>query len=251
MGDELMAAGEAAALRGSRAERVGILDAKGQRRWHEVWDLCPDVAPPSEATPLLLRNAGNARPYIDYSRSTPKRWCWQAYTPKPARLALPRDLVAFAQPWAGSVVIEPNMKAKASPAKDWGWDRWQQLVALRPDVKWLQLGMSTARLLRGVRHCNTRSFAHALAVLSVARAAVLQEGGLHHGAAAVGCPAVVIFGGFIAPWVTGYPSQVNLFTGGEPCGWRRVCPHCAEAMAKIPPQLVAQHLDTLLETPRA
>jgi hypothetical protein len=55
-----------------------------------------------------------------------------------------------------------------------------------------------------------------------------------------------VFGGFISPRQTGYPQQVNLFTGGEPCGRRLPCPHCARAMQLIEPEHVASHALRLL-----
>jgi len=51
----------------------------------------------------------------------------------------------------------------------------------------------------------------ALAVkLSSYKAIVCTEGGVHHLAAAVGTPAVVLFGGFISPEWTGYQYQFNV-----------------------------------------
>lgn len=70
---------------------------------------------------------------------------------------------------------------------------------------------------------------------------VTTEGGLHHAAAIFGIPAVVIYGGYISPRQTGYDGQVALFEGGEPCGWRKPCPHCAAAMGKIEPERVFEH----------
>jgi len=59
------------------------------------------------------------------------------------------------------------------------------------------------------------------------------EGGLHHGAAAVGTPAVVIFGGYIHPTTTGYAAHVNLFGADEACGNTTECQHCKLAMDAI------------------
>lgn len=59
------------------------------------------------------------------------------------------------------------------------------------------------------------------------------EGGMHHGSAAVGIPAVVLFGGFIHPRTTGYESHANIFTGGRACGSIKPCAHCRQAMLAI------------------
>lgn len=249
MGDELMAAGEAGRVRRPGAPPVAILDRKGVPRWHEIWNHCPDVLRPEDWTPgaTAISNCGRLRPYIDWPASLKSRWRFLPYRPAPARVVLPPALLANAECWRGCVVIEPNLKKKASPNKDWGWRRWGELTQLRPDLPWLQVGPVGTKTLPGVELAVTPTIGEALAVLSVARAAVLPEGGLHHAAAAVGLPAVVIFGGYISPAQTGYAWHVSLFTGGEPCGWRRPCPHCVRAMAAIPPGLVAASLDTLLE----
>jgi ADP-heptose:LPS heptosyltransferase len=75
-------------------------------------------------------------------------------------------------------------------------------------------------------------FRHALAVMERAALYIGPEGGLHHGAAAVGTKAVVLFGAWIPPQVTGYDSHINIATG-KACGSLKACPHCAEAMASI------------------
>jgi hypothetical protein len=73
------------------------------------------------------------------------------------------------------------------------------------------------------------------------------EGGLHHASAATGyrnkhdgrklgegCQAVVLYGGFVPPEVTGYDTHTNL-TGNskEACGSISKCQHCIEAMQSI------------------
>ena len=148
------------------------------------------------------------------------------------------------------VVIEPHIKANASPNKDWGWARWQALVNLRRDLDWVQPGPPGTRVLDGARHAATADFRAACGLLAGARAAVLPEGGLHHAAAALDLPAVVIFGGMTAPANTGYDSHVNLFepmNGASPCGRRVACGHCARAMAAIRPAAVAEQLERILD----
>ena len=141
--------------------------------------------------------------------------------------------MAFGRARNGYVIVEPNCKAAASPNKQWGWDRWQALVDASPSIPWAQLGPPGTRLLDGVRHIETPDIRSAAAVLHYAAAYVGPEGGLHHLAAAMGPPAVVLFGGFISPAQTGYAWHRNLFTGGEPCGNMLPCAHCAGAMARI------------------
>lgn len=244
-GDELMAAGEARRAAETLGHPVAILDRNGKPRWEEIWELCPDVRHPREWHDGMaaVQNAGWCRPYIDYrgfTKASPK-WRWKAYRPIPARVVLPPDLLAWAEQCRGAVVIEPTIKSNASPNKQ--WQGWGDLVAQRRDLPWLQIG--PVRTMPGVRHVATPTFAHALAVLSVSGAAVLPEGGLHHAAAAVGLSAVVIFGGYVSPDVTGYDSHINLFTGGTACGSRNRCQHCATAMKEISPAQVLASLETI------
>ena len=72
-----------------------------------------------------------------------------------------------------------------------------------------------------------------MTVLSRARSALIPEGGLHHGAAALGVPAVVLFGGFIPPAVTGYADHANFTGGATACGSLNKCLHCRDALEKI------------------
>lgn len=85
----------------------------------------------------------------------------------------------------------------------------------------------------GVSHIRTATFRQACGALSGAKLYIGPEGGLHHAAAALGIPAVVIFGGFIHPRTTGYDLHTNLFVGDEPCGSTNYCVHCVDAMASI------------------
>jgi hypothetical protein len=141
------------------------------------------------------------------------------------------------------ILVEPNppWHKPVSVNKDWGEPKFQmlvdQLVKDGRDVVQLlydNYGQGSKRKLSRTRHITTSSFRHALAVLSRASFAVLPEGGMHHGAAALGIPAAVLFGGFAPPQVLGYDQHFNL-TGDEPeaCGNRSACRHCAAAMKRI------------------
>lgn len=246
-GDEIIAAGQARALRAANPLPVKVVDRDGAARWNELWNRSPDIVHPSYAGDVqYLKNGPGLRPYIADKR--PERWIWRAFTPTPARLVLTGEEKALGAQYANRIVLEPNIKPKASPNKDWGWVRWNRLAFLLQQAGYrvTQLGSPQVPLLEGAELVVTRSFREACGVLAAARAAVLPEGGLHHAAAAFGVPAVVIFGGFISPAQTGYAGQVNLFTGGEPCGMRVKCGHCATAMAAIKPETVFDRVMEIL-----
>jgi hypothetical protein len=136
------------------------------------------------------------------------------------------------------IVIEPNIESWKSAAqnKDWGRAKYAAVVELL-----LQKGHEIVQfdypkagpIVRGVRGIRTSNFREALAILRNARLYLGAEGGLHHGAAALGIPAVVLFGGFIPPSVTGYDMHINLAGSERFCGSFTRCQHCSDAMASI------------------
>lgn len=133
--------------------------------------------------------------------------------------------------------------------KRWPFERWQVVVAqLRQGGhEVVQFRAGGGRVLSGVREIKTPTFRKALAVLQHARLFMGCEGGLHHGAAAVNIPAVVLFGGFIHPRTTGYDMHANIFTGGtEGCGRFTECEHCKQAMLAITPQMVIAEAERFL-----
>ena len=268
-GDEIMVTGVARRVQARDPRPVAVLGYHGRPRWHALWNGNPRIAHPDAVAAgrdvQALTNGPGCRPYVDYDRmrrdfaaAFPNRpfttklrdprlpWRYTDWRCAPGEL----PAVHVIEP-RGYIVVEPHVKRGASPNKDWGWGRWQALVSSFrvPAHPWVQLGPPGTRLLDGVGHVPTGSFAEACTALSGAAAAVLPEGGLHHAAAALGMPAVVIFGGMTSPANTGYDGHVNLFdpAGGEsPCGQRVACAHCRAAMAAIRPDLVAHHLEHLL-----
>lgn len=251
IGDEIMAAGMARAHFEKTRRRVRLIRQAGRDRWQDVWNNLPWLMQPGETGPcdtLYAKDTMGLRPYI--ATKSDRQWIWREYQPTASAFVFTDAEWQASRPADGAVVIEPNLKGGASPNKDWGRARWQQLVRLAPDLDWVQLGPAGVPLLKGVRHIETRSFRLAAAMLKRSRAAVLTEGGLHHAAAATSTPAVVIFGGFISPAVTGYATHRNLFTGGAGhplgCGMRMPCGHCARAMAAITPEQVLAALQDIL-----
>jgi ADP-heptose:LPS heptosyltransferase len=250
MGDELMVAGEVKDRADGRTRKYAIFDARkgGIHRWHECWEGNPLIAYPGTHYDERYYNHGGARPYI--LEKSVNRWFWRAYEPKPADLFFTPTELEYAAHAAGKVVIQPSLKGNASPNKDWRRHRWAKLIESAPSIPWLQIGTGAEPRLLGVPFLVTPTFRSAAAAVKGARAVLLQEGGLHHAAAAVGTPAVVLFGGFISPRVTGYPGQINLFLDSKEyplgCGMRANCMHCERAMETFHPQHVKRQLEALL-----
>lgn len=241
LGDVLMSIGEAKRVHRTWHQPVLIANAAGQPVRSDLFNGVPYlITRPQRIRYQRLVNCPGHRPYI--RAKLDNRWVWNKYQPEPADIVFTEQERAFAERYRGHVMVEPNVKDIGHRNKDWGWRHWAALHGF----DFIQCYREGDRLLPGARHVLTTSFRQTLAVLAASRAYVGAEGGLHHGAAAVGVSAVVLFGGFISPAQTGYLTHVNLFTGGEPCGSRVDCEHCRKAMSAITPEMVAHELKGLL-----
>lgn len=239
--------GEAKRLHARTKLPVLIVDAHRRPIVSDLFDGVPYLLRQRPRVPYSqLINGPGVRPYI--AGKSPSHWRWRAYQPTPADVVLTDRERAFAEPFRGQIMVEPNVKAIGHRNKDWGWANWQRLAAGMPEPP-VQCFRPGDQLLHRGLLVETLTFRQTVAVLAVCRAYVGPEGGLHHAAAAVGTPAVVLFGGFISPQQTGYAAHKNLFTGGKPCGMRRDCEHCRVAMNAITPAMVLGNLKELLNEP--
>lgn len=243
LGDNLMATGMArgAAKRGKR-----IAFGSGNKI---IWDHNsagifqnnPNIAlPGTEGSKDLewIPFYKGQRIYNQHDRVGDK-WIWNyEFKSIPGEVFFTDEELAFAKNVGKDfILIEPHVPEYkgSSINKRWPFERYSYLVELlkRKGFNVKQFRNNGAPLA-GVDVIKSPSFRHALAVLSQAALYIGSEGGLHHGAATVGIPAVVIFGGFIPPQVTGYDSHINL-TGGETkfCGSLHACEHCRLALERI------------------
>lgn len=233
-GDELMAAGEAMSLGGV----VAIKDKNGNHRWHEAWENNPHIAKPGEKHSRFIVNAPGYRPY--FNSVNQNNWFWREYRPKPARLFWSEDEEAFrGMIEGGFIVVEPHLKNRLeSVNRSWGWDNFARVTS-SVNADWVQLGETKPKLLPNTRWIQTPTPRHMAAALSKAKTFLVPEGGIHHTAAALRLKGVVLFGGFVAPKVTGYTMHKNIFTGGGlGCGMRVKCQHCVDAWSKIDPERI-------------
>lgn len=237
-GDEILGSGLAkGAARHGR--RVAFGDGN-KIHWHrnavEIFKGNSNVAPPGSEGADDLEWIIHYPGHRAYCRLDGRRWYFN-----PGFKAIPGELFLTDQEreWAASfgdcdVIIEPNVKHRASN-KQWPVERYQdvadQLICDGLDVIQFDTGPNR---LSGVRLIHAPNFRHACSAIERATLYIGAEGGLHHAAAALGTDAVVIFGGFISPKVTGYDSHTNLFTGTDlGCGNHLPCDHCRECMDKI------------------
>jgi len=235
IGDEIMATGMA---RGAAARGVRIAFGDGHRIIRGPW--CEQAF---RGNPNIAHATGGTIEWVKYykghriyNRPGAGRWIWNYdFKTTPGEFYFDAGERALMMERCG-VLIEPNVpwQKSVAPNKDWGLARYQRLADMlrAAGIPVLQFSYGRDRL-DGVEIINVASFREAAAALAGMTLAVVPEGGLHHAAAAVGTPAVVIFGGFIPPAVTGYASHINLAAGGEACGsWSR-CDHCRRALGSI------------------
>jgi hypothetical protein len=262
-GDEIISTGQA---RGAKARGKRIAFGNGTKIiWHhfsnQIFQGNPNIAwPGSEKDPDIewIANYVGCRPY-NRDNKLARRWDYIPGQIKgPGEVFLTPAEIAYAEKHSGLrnyVLIEPNVPAFKSSAanKQWPVKRYQavvkelrfkgyEVVQLRYNPPW-----GPGIKLEGVRLIGCPDFRHALAFLQRAALYLGPEGGMHHGAAAVGTDATVIFGGYISPDITGYTWHENHYHGGVPCGNYDPCDHCLSAMAHIETEDVFRSCLKLLE----
>lgn len=245
LGDELIGAGLARGA-AARGRRVAFGDGR-QIIWHEnarlIFARNPNVAPPGTewcGDVEWIAHYPGRRCYCHVSHNGGRRhWQFTPGTVQPGEIYLSQEESDAAVRRVGDgagrlVIIEPNTKAQA-PNKRWSHERYAKAARLLAAAGYRVAQLAAGGMaLAGTEQIRSESFRIACAVLQRARLYIGPEGGLHHAAAALGVPAVVIFGGFISPAVTGYDLHDNVFTGdGLGCGRVDPCDHCRECMDKI------------------
>jgi len=262
-GDNIIATGFA---RGAtkRGKRIAFGDGRKiiwDHHSEQIFKGNPNIAPQGSEKDSDLEwhpfCRGN-RQYITHDRGA-NRWIWN-YKFKPIRgeVFLDEAEVHWAEAvGSGFILIEPNVPNKPQAInKQWSHHKFDQ-VALGLRAKGYEIiqlanpmaGDHAPQLL-GAHQVRAPSFRHALALMQRAALFIGAEGGLHHGAAAVGTDAVVLFGGWVPPEVTGYNGHANI-ARGKACGSLAPCPHCKEIMESISAQEVFDAAKSRLKSHQA
>jgi hypothetical protein len=214
----------------------------------------PNVAPPGDERAHDLKWVPHYSGHRLYNRfdGTKSRWIWNYdFHAQPGQLFFSEPEKAAAATLVPNdfVLVEPNLPMWKSVAINKLWRGYQEVTD-----ELLQRGIGVIQFdypgiknrLRGARLIQTPTIRLALACLNRVRLYIGPEGGLHHGAAAFNLPAVVLFGGFIPPSVTGYESHANLTGGAKACGSITRCPHCEQAMRRITVDEVMAHANRFM-----
>lgn len=247
-GDEIMALGRLELYHAATGQKGAILNDIGLPRDNVLWHGHPAWEPKGTSG---IKDGAGCRPYIkQWSQwnGQPRLVFNEAYRPRAGRIHLTnreRLVSAISGLYA---VVSPTIKDNASVNKQWGVEKWEQVIAGFP-IKVYQLGAEGTKPIKGARHFFTPTMRHAAAVIEGAALVLTNEGGMHHLAASFKRPAVVVFGAFAHPLVTGYPFHTNLAVETQEgyCGRYAPCDHCKEAMAQITPAMVQLEATKILE----
>jgi hypothetical protein len=240
-GDEIMATGFA---RGAAKRGKKIAFGDGRKiiwgPWSaEMFKDNPNIALPGQEFAKTTEWCHHYKGHRLYNHQENGRWIWHYdFRAIPGEFYFDDDEQKLATHRAGFVVIEPNVPwwKPVAPNKDWGEHNYRELAKRLFDRGFDLVQFkhkNTRRIIADAKLIEHDQFRKSIAVLSRAALYVGPEGGMHHAAAAVGVPAVVLFGGFIPPEIMGYQDQINLTGGARACGNTRPCDHCKQAMANI------------------
>jgi ADP-heptose:LPS heptosyltransferase len=245
IGDAIMTG---ATIRKAHAAHPGkpICVGPGQAIWSEVWEGLP-VSRETKPGAVWIHDYGKHRPYIDYEKSDADHFHYRPeFRAEPGWIELSAAEKNISAP-DSFIYLEPTVKGSFSGNKDWGILNWQQVADRFPPHTFLQ---GRGHRLDRAMQIDTPTIRHAFALLAKARLFVGTDGALHHAAAALGIPAVVVWGGVASPENLGYESHTNLWSGTKPCGSNDTCGHCASALAAITPSMVVAAIHEALETRR-
>jgi hypothetical protein len=237
-GDMLLATGIARKARARHPGKPICIGDGTKIEWGPVFDNNPYLS--REVVPgcIWVHSHKSFRPYVDVEKTTPTKFVWKRdFKASPGELFLTEEELSAWSDYKGAVYIEPNIKGWLGPNKEWGFDKWQEVVNRLPDIPWVQ---GQGRTLEGVTQLDTESFRDACSLLAHCALFVGTDGGLHHAAGALDKPAVVVWGGYTHPRNLGYDTHTNLHAGGEPCGNTQPCGHCKQAMDKITVEMVVK-----------
>ncbi len=249
IGDDILATGMA---RGAAARGKRIAFGNGTvQKWGPFSEMIfrnnPNICPRGQERDPRTEWINYSKGSRIYNRQGANRWVFNyEFRAKPGELFFDATEDIYERD-DNLIIIEPNVPNKpCAPNKTWPVERWAALGGALRMRGWKVRQVDYGFPNKVAEPIKTHSFRQAAALLKSARLAVLPEGGLHHAAAAVGIPAVVLFGGFVPPAVLGYEGHANLTGGATACGTFNRCPHCAEAMGKIQVDHVLDAIEGLL-----
>lgn len=253
LGDEIMALGRAEALFEKTGRPVAITRPCGYARTHDAWRGNPawdSRWQDGRFVPISINqivDGAALRPYI-------KQWHGRRieynleYRARAGKIFLTDTEKEFAADMGDFCIVSPFIKENASPNKEWSQKNWEAVIENLPLPVYQLAPDRSHGAIKGAKILITPTFRHAAAVIAKSKFVMCNEGGTHHMAASMKRPAVVIFGSFIPPCVTGYDfhHNVSVETKHGFCGNFDRCRECQDAMASISPDVVRSIVNKML-----
>ena len=209
-----------------------------------------------------IENYPGHRPYRKYNNLTNKyKYIWDySFKATPGEIFFNKAEILFSKNIIFQIkkktnkkliFVEPNVKKKrGSQNRDWGFEKWQKLVDnLKNNYQFVQTTYGNQKKLNNVINIHNINFKFACSIISKMDLFIGTEGGFHHASAALNINAVVIFGGFIDPKITGYDFHQNFYIDKKesPCGSKFFCSHCEECMNLITVNKVELAINAMLK----
>jgi hypothetical protein len=193
------------------------------------------VIPPKHIFTLLCERVGLPE--------TPKRPVMFLTPEERSQRFLPKS----DKPWIG---IQSTGNSAHTQNKNWSVEKFQEVASsLRKQYAIAQFGSpSDPPLDVDVNLCGKLSIRQVFVALSECRGFVGQVGFLMHAAATAEIPSVIIYGGFEAPWQSGYEGNSNLYNpvSCAPCWLWAPCPYSKHCMTEISSQQVIESFEQLM-----
>jgi len=127
-------------------------------------------------------------------------------------------------------IIQPVGKTTYTPNKEWGFEKFQEVVNKLPQITWIQLGLAHDKLLDGVIDFRnkTKNLREIFYVISKSSFLFVLEGLYNHIAAAFDIKSFVIFSGFHPFSIAKYTHTIPLLrippVECSPCWLLTPCP---------------------------
>ena len=223
LGDWLMASGDAKEANERTGKKVKLGNGVTMFLDNQIFANNPRMASNSDTDVVWVKNYQGHRPYLKGTKDG-RLLFNDDYKPRVGEVYFNQlEQKSIKKIDKDYIVVEPNVKKIYAHTVNKAWHGWEQLF--KHDLPWLQLG--DVSVDRYTNWKETATFRDALQVLSKAKLFVGTDGGLHHAAAALGIPSVVIWTGFTSPRHLGYDTHRNIHDNSEPCGtYDSVCQHC-------------------------
>jgi ADP-heptose:LPS heptosyltransferase len=226
---------------------------KSKFYWSDIFENNPNILQPGDTPEELIisENFPTSRPFINYARTrynetnqhktSPYKIAYNSeYEATRGELFFNDDEIAAAQELirgldTPTIFLNPYANFVN---KHWLEDRWYDLIK-KSSYHFAQLTYdSQQRSLDDVAHVKAKSFRQACAVLSVGTEHSVLLGvdsHLHHAAAAVNLPSIVLWSHYSHPDNLGYSDHINIRwdAAGNPCGLRDACIQCKKSMEMI------------------